>query len=142
MTERQTKEDPLRTKSMAFAVRVYRLSKWLREERKEFSLADQILRSGTSIGANLAEARCAVSKKDFLNKCKIAQKECSETQFWLELLGNCDLLGKAEQISFLTDCLELRRLLSATCQTLEKGLSTPSKPISTLKLPTPVEVSV
>ena len=125
MTERQTKEDPLRTKSMAFAVRIYRLSKRLREERKEFSLADQILRSGTSVGANLAEARCAVSRKDFLNKCKIAQKECSETQFWLELLGNCDLLDEAEQTSLLNDCFELRRLLSATCQTLEKGLSTP-----------------
>ena len=125
MAERRMKEDPLRTKSMAFAVRIYRLSKRLRDERKEFSLADQILRSGSSIGANLAEARCAASKKDFLNKCKIARKECVETQFWLEFLGNCDLVDEAEQTSFLTDCLELRRLLSATCQTLEKGLPTP-----------------
>ena len=123
--ERRMKEDPLRTKSMAFAVRIYRLSKRLREELKEFVLADQILRSGSSIGANLSEARYAISKKDFLNKCKIAQKECSETQFWLEFLGNCDLLDKDELTSFLTDCLELRRLLSATCQTLEKGLSNP-----------------
>ena len=119
------KDDPLKEKSMAFAVRIVKLSKWLREEKKEFSLADQVLRSGTSIGANLAEARFGSSKKDFLNKCKIALKECSETQFWLELFERCGLLAPHQTSSLSADCKELLRLLVSSCKTLEKGMETP-----------------
>ena len=113
-------DDPLKTKSMAFAVRIVNLAKWLREERKEFSLADQILRSGTSIGANLAEAHFAASQKDFLAKCRISLKECSETLFWLELLEKTGFLTNEQASTLSTDCHELRRLLSATCNTLER----------------------
>ena len=118
------KEDPLKEKSLAFAVEIVKAAKRLREESKEFSLADQLLRSGTSIGANLAEARYAASKRDFLAKCKISQKECAETSFWLQLLARCELLPTA-QIQLLSDtCAELRRLLSATCRTLEASEAT------------------
>ena len=115
------KDDPLKEKSMAFAVRAVKLARWLREEKKEFSLADQVLRSGTSIGANLAEARYAASRKDFLNKCKIAQKECAETFFWIQLLRRCDYLSTEQAKSLADDCDELRRILSATCKTIENN---------------------
>ena len=116
----QMKNDPLKTKCMALAVRIVNLAKWLREERKEFSLADQILRSGTSIGANLAEAHFAASRKDFLAKCKVSLKECAETLFWLELLEKTNLLTHEQGTSMSADCHDLRRLLSATCNTLEQ----------------------
>ncbi|MBQ9727913.1 MAG: four helix bundle protein [Kiritimatiellae bacterium] len=113
------KEDPLKEKSLAFAVEIVKAAKRLRDERREFALSDQLLRSGTSIGANLAEARSAASRKDFLAKCKISQKECAETSFWLQLLARCELLPE-DQIRSLSDaCAELRRMLSATCTTLE-----------------------
>ncbi len=113
------KDDPLKEKSLAFAVEIVKTTKRLRDESREFALADQLLRSGTSIGANLAEARYAASKRDFLAKCKIAQKECAETSFWLQLLSRCELLPE-DQVRSLSDaCAELRRMLSATCKTLE-----------------------
>ena len=115
-------DDPLREKSMAFAVCTVKLARWLREEKKEFSLADQILRSGTSIGANLAEARHAASRKDFLAKCKISLKECSETLFWIELLERSDLLSHDQSKSLAADCNDIRRLLAASCKTLERNL--------------------
>ena len=82
------RNDPLREKSMAFAVRIVKLNRWLRNECREFVVSDQVLRSGTSIGANLAEAIYAASERDFLNKNKIAIKECSETLFCWNFLKN------------------------------------------------------
>ena len=119
------KEDPLRKKSMDFAVRIVELSRWLREEKKEFSIADQVLRSGTSIGANLAEAKYASSKKDFVSKCRISLKESSETLFWIELLVKSGLATREQMKSVYSECNSLRRMLSATCVTIEKGLSLP-----------------
>jgi four helix bundle protein len=115
-------DDPLKGKSMAFAVRAVKLAKWLREEKKEFSLADQILRSGTSIGANLSESRYAASRKDFLAKCKISLKECSETLFWIELLEHSGLIASAQAKSLSADCNDIRRILAASCKTLEQNL--------------------
>ncbi len=115
-------DDPLKEKSMAFAVRAVKLAKWLREEEKEFSLADQILRSGTSIGANLSESRYAASRKDFLAKCKISLKECSETLFWIELLEHSGLIASAQAKSLSADCNDIRRILAASCKTLEQNL--------------------
>ena len=116
------KESPLREKSMAFAVRIVALARALREERKEFALADQVLRSGTSIGANLAEAAFAPSRKDFLNKSKIALKECSETRFWLDLFVRSDLLPESRLAALRDECEELRKMLSSTCKTTEERL--------------------
>lgn len=73
-------------KSMAFAIKTVKLYKYLKEKHKEYILSKQILRSGTSIGANLSEAQYGISKKDFTNKCHISLKEASETKFWLDLL--------------------------------------------------------
>lgn len=79
-------------KSKKFAVRIVNLYKYLRDERNETVLSKQLLRSGTSIGANIAEANCAFSKKDFLAKMYIAFKECSESCYWLELLYSTNYL--------------------------------------------------
>ena len=114
-------ENTARYKSKRFAVRIVRLYQYLCEEKREFVLSKQILRSGTSIGANLAEAECAISKKDFLSKIYIALKECSETLYWLELLTETDYLSEQEFKSLNADCDELRRMLSATTKTISSA---------------------
>lgn len=81
-------------------------------------LSKQILRSGTSIGANLAEAECAITKKDFLAKVYIALKECAETQYWLRLLKNAKYLTATEYNSVYKDCNEITRILMATTKTI------------------------
>lgn len=87
--------------------------------RKEYVLSKQLLRSGTSIGANLAEAECAMSKKDFIAKLYIAHKECAETVYWLELLHATDYLSDSEYESIVGDCIELRKMLTSSTKTLE-----------------------
>ena len=89
------KENVVVEKSKDFAVRIIQLYKYMNENKKEFVMSKQILRSGTSIGANIAEAECAFSKKDFLAKMYIAFKECSETKYWLELLYKIEYLRKS-----------------------------------------------
>ena len=101
------------TKAKAFAVRIIKLYKYLCESKKEFVLSKQVLRSGTSIGANVAEAIVAISKKDFLAKMYIAFKECAETQYWLDLLQETDFLTIDEFKSINDDCTELKKLLSS-----------------------------
>ena len=109
-------------KSKVFAVRIVRLYQYLCSEKKEFVLSRQLLRSGTSIGANLAESECAISKKDFLAKIYIALKECAETLYWLELLRETEYLSSAEYESIHTDCEELRKMLSSTTKTLSESI--------------------
>ena len=111
-------EKTARYKSKKFAVRIVRLYQYLCNEKKEFVLSKQLLRSGTSIGANLAEAECAISRKDFLSKVYIALKECSETLYWLELLVETDYLSEQEFQSINADCEELKKMLSATTKTI------------------------
>lgn len=101
-------------KSMAFAKRIVKLFQYLCEEKQEYIMSKQVLRSGTSIGANVAEAVYASSKKDFVSKIYIALKECSETLYWLELLHSCDYIPSALFRSLYEEADELRRLLSAT----------------------------
>ena len=112
-------------KSKAFAIRIVRLYRYLCDEKKEFVLSKQLLRSGTSIGANLAEAECAISRKDFLSKIYIALKECMETIYWLELLHETDYLTEQEFQSISSDCEELRRMLSSTTKTIKSTLNSP-----------------
>jgi len=114
------KNETAKSKSLRFAIRIVRLYQYLCGEKSEYVLSRQILRSGTSIGANLAEAETAVSKSDFLNKVYIALKECSETLYWLELLKETDYLTLSLYESLYQDCEELRRMLSATTKTLKK----------------------
>lgn len=111
-------QSPVQEKSRLFAIRVVRLYKFLCETKKEFVLSKQLLRSGTSIGANLAEARCAVSRKDFLAKIQIAFKECAETSYWLDLLHETAYLTDTQYQSLSDDCEELYRLLSSITRTL------------------------
>ncbi len=115
-------ENTARYKSIRFSVRIVKLKKHLVEEHKEYDISKQILRSGTSIGANLAEAEAAISRKDFQSKVYIALKECKETLYWLELLYNTNYLTQEEFESMKKDCEELKKMLSATTKTInERG---------------------
>jgi four helix bundle protein len=87
------KENILLTKSYKFALRMVKLYQYLSEEKKEFVLSKQVLRSGTSIGANIEEANQAQSKADFIHKLSIANKEAFETNYWLRLLRDSNLLN-------------------------------------------------
>ena len=108
-------------KSKIVAVRIVRLYQYLCSEKKEFVLSKQLLRSGTSIGANLAESECAISKKDFISKVYIALKECAETLYWLELLYETGYLNLTEYHSIRSDCDQLRKMLSSTTKTLSES---------------------
>ena len=109
-------------KSRKFAIRIYNLYKFLCDEKHEFTLAKQLLRSGTSIGANLSEAQYSVSKKEFLVKLTISLKECAETEYWLTLLKETNLITTTEYNSIIKDCKDLLHLLIATTKTLKKTL--------------------
>ncbi|MCA0333251.1 MAG: four helix bundle protein [Bacteroidetes bacterium] len=89
-------KSPLKSKPFAFAARCINLYKYLVETKKEFVLSKQMLRSGTSIGANIREAQNAQSKADFIHKLSISQKECDETLYWLELLVETNYLSPEE----------------------------------------------
>ena len=108
-------------KSKAFAVRIIRLSQHLTEEKKEKVLSRQVLRSGTSIGANVKEAVRGQSTADFLSKMQIALKEASETEYWLELLAETDYLSEKAADSVLNDCRELIRLITAIVRTTKEN---------------------
>jgi len=116
------KENTARNKSKKFAIRIVNLYKYLCDEKKEYVLAKQLLRSGTSIGANLAEAEFAISDKDFLNKIYIALKECAETVFWLELLFQTEYLTETEYNSINEEAMELLKMLNATTKTINKKM--------------------
>ena len=108
-------------KSKEFAIRIINLCKLLQCERHEFIMTKQIMRSGTSIGANISEAEFAISKKDFHAKMYIALKESVETMYWLELLVRTNYITQKEYESINNDCLELKKmLLSITKTTKEK----------------------
>lgn len=115
--------NPVKDKSKAFAIRVIKLYKYLCSTKQEYVLSKQLLRSGTSIGANIAEALCGISKKDFLAKMYIAFKECVETQYWLELLSETEFLSKSEFESINADCEELRKLLSSITKSTGESLN-------------------
>lgn len=116
----------VKLKSKRFAIRIVKLYKYLCEEKKEYVMSKQLLRSGTSIGANIAESECAVSKKDFLNKLHVAFKECSETIYWLDLLYDTDYLLSNEYISIRSDGDELKKILSSITKTTREALLTPN----------------
>ena len=100
-------------KSFRFSIRIVNLCKYLQREKKEYVLSKQILRSGTSIGANVAEARHGQSRPDFASKFNIALKEATETDYWLRLLYETEYLNKPQFDSLIADCDELERILVA-----------------------------
>lgn len=104
-------------KSKTFAIRIVKLSKYLNENKKEYVLSKQILKSGTSIGANVKEAIRGQSKADFYAKMNIALKEASETEYWLEILNETDYIDKALFESIYSDCTELIKILMSITKT-------------------------
>lgn len=95
---------------------------FLCNERKEFVLSKQVLRSGTGTGVNLAEAECAISRKDLLSKIYIALKECSETLYWLDLLRDTSFLTEEMHTGIYRDGEELKRLLTSTTKTVSRQI--------------------
>ena len=110
-------ENPIQTKSYAFALRIVRLYRRLCDEKKGFVLSKQIVRTGTSIGANVVEAIGGQSTKDFLSKMSIAYKEARETHYWLRLLRDSDILDAKHAESIIEDCEELLRLSGSIIRT-------------------------
>ena len=119
------KEKTVKYKSKRLAVRIVNLYKYLCSEKKEYVLSKQLLRSGTSIGANIAESECTIREKDFLAKIYIALKECAETIYWLDLLFETAYLSNAEYDSIKRDCEEIRKMLSSTTKTINSKLLSP-----------------
>ena len=107
-------------KSYAFAIRIVNAYKYLCLERNEFVLSKQLLRCGTSIGANCAEAKNAQSNADFINKLSIALKEGEETKFWLNLLHDTGYIDDAVFLSMHADCVELLRILTSIIKSSKK----------------------
>jgi len=106
-------ENVILDKSFAFALRILRLYLFLRKKKVEIGLCSQILDSGTAVGANIEEAIGGSSRKDFINKMQIAYKEARETRYWLRLLNEGELIEKKMADSFLKDCDEILRILTA-----------------------------
>ena len=110
-------------KSKAFAIRIIKLYKYLTNEKNEYVLSKQLLRSGTSIGANIAEAECAISDKDFLSKMYTAFKESTESIYWLDLLHETDYIDNKAYDSVIKDCKELQKLLSSITKTTKDAIN-------------------
>lgn len=102
-------DNVIENKSFQFAIRIVRLYKFLCEEKKEYILSKQLLRAGTSIGANVTESQQAQSKPDFVSKISIALKEASETKYWIKLLGATEYLSENQTNSILDDCVEIEK---------------------------------
>ena len=110
---------PLRDRSKAFAKQIVLLCRKIKETHRESVLTNQLLRSGTSIGANLHEAQYAQGTKDFISKLEIAQKACYETEYWLELLFDTGYIPEQEYRSVQNDCGAIRRMLIASLNTIK-----------------------
>ena|SRR5690554_282849 len=118
------RENIIKLKSFAFAVRVVKLYKFLTTDRKEFVLSKQLLRSGTAVGALVREAEHAETKKDFIHKMAIAQKEINETIYWLELLKETEYLKKDQFESINQDAVEIIKLITSIIKSAKQSLTT------------------
>ncbi|MCF8273644.1 MAG: four helix bundle protein [Flavobacteriaceae bacterium] len=111
------KDNVIKDKSFLFAVRVVNLYKFLAEEKGEFVISKQLLRSGTSIGANVRESEHAESKADFIHKLSISLKEANETEYWLDLLKETGYLNNSEYLSVQKDINKILKLLTSIIKT-------------------------
>lgn len=109
-------------KSEAFSVRIIRLYQYLKGQKHETVMSNQLLRSGTSIGANVNEALNGISRKDFLAKMYIAFKECRETDYWLKMLHRTNYITDVEYNSISVDCIELLKILGSITKTTSQTL--------------------
>lgn len=114
-----SRESVLKTKSFDFAIRIVKLYKFLKKEHSEYELSQQIVRSGTSVGAIIREAEHAESRKDFLHKLNIGLKEINESIYWLELLFATDYIDKRMFDSIKNDAEELLKMLIASIKTIK-----------------------
>ena len=110
-----------------FAVRIIRLCVAIQDSGKRFVLANQLLRAGTSIGANIHEANYASSRADFINKFQIALKECYETSYWLEVFRDAEVISESDYRVLSTDCNKIRKMLTASIRTAKSHLIPPKK---------------
>lgn len=110
-------ESILKEKSFAFSLRIIKLYRYLSENRKEFVISKQVLRCGTAVGALIREAQNAESKADFVHKLGIAQKECDETKYWLELLVNSDIIDNTEFNSLHEEATALLKMIKSSILT-------------------------
>ncbi len=115
------KENIIKNKSFEFALRIVKLYKYLCENKHEFVLSKQLLRSGTSIGANIREAEHGQSKADFIHKLSISLKEANESDYWIELLYHADYIDKNQYISIKTDAEEMLKLLVSIIKTSKRN---------------------
>lgn len=113
-------EQTVERKSFLFAVRIVKLCKHLNVSKKEFVLSKQLLRAGTSVGANIAEAEQAQSRADFISKMNIALKEAVETNYWIRLLHASGYLTETEFLSIHADCRELEKMLTSIIKTAKE----------------------
>ena len=109
----------LRDKAKDFAKNIVFLCRNMKAEHKEMVLINQLLRSGTSIGANIHEAQYAQGTKDFISKLEIAQKECYETEYWLELLFETNCMSEDNYKALQNDCGAIRRMLISSLKTIK-----------------------
>jgi four helix bundle protein len=114
-------ENILKSKSYKFAIRIVKLSQYLVNEKKEFVISKQVLRSGTAIGALIRESEHGQTKKDFILKLNIALKEASETEYWINILKDTGYISDKVYGSLINDCKELLRLLIASIKTARKN---------------------
>lgn len=117
-----SRESILKTKSFDFAVRIIKLSKYLTKEHRAFEISGQLLRSGTSVGAQIREAEHAESRKDFVHKLNIGLKEANESMYWLELLFATNYITKKMFDSLNKDLSELVKMLISSIKTIKKNL--------------------
>lgn len=115
-----SRNSPLLEKSLLFAARIVKLYQYLSKEKHETVISKQIIRSGTSIGANANEAVYGISKADFIAKLQISLKETAETEYWLRLLVLSEYLTEEEGDSLIQDCLEIKRILVVSLNTAKK----------------------
>jgi len=116
-------DNPIQSKPYAFALRIIKLYQHLCNDKKEYTLSKQIVRSGTSIGANIEEAIAGQSSKDFLSKMSIAYKEARETHYWLRLFQDSGILEAPHAESMLSDCEETLKLSGSIIRTTKERLS-------------------
>jgi len=117
------KENIVKNKSFVFAIRVVRLYQYISDNKKEYVLSKQLLRSGTSIGAMVREAEHAESKPDFIHKMAIAQKEMNETLYWLELLKETDYLTSEQFENINKDAVEIIKLITSIVKSAKANIN-------------------
>ena len=109
-------------KSKIFAVRIVKLYNHLKDNKKEYVLSKQLLRCGTSIGANIHEGNYAASRADFINKFQIALKECYETEYWLNIMKDADIIDEETYNEYFAKCSKIRKLLSKSLKTAKDNV--------------------